>query len=50
MFEQNNGRSIFSIFLARAQWVLLKGIQLFQLRQVLQPVAAVRIPGGLTPP
>lgn len=47
MFEQNNNRSI---LLMCAQCVLLKGTLLIQLKQLLQLVAAVRIPGGLTPP
>lgn len=37
-------------FLAQAQQALLKGTLLIKVALVLRSIAAVRIPGGLTPP
>jgi hypothetical protein len=47
MFTSN---FIKSIFLVLANRFLLRGKLLAALKLVLQPVYAVRIPGGLTPP
>jgi hypothetical protein len=37
-------------FLAQAQQKMLKGILVVKVKLVIQSIAAVKIPGGLTPP